>query len=297
MLSCCILPSESLVLCPLYVIVIQLRGTRLTVSCQWRYVLFASLFAYELVFLLSPSPTPPSSTTLSSFLFSDPSSPSHNSVLGLLWPNRVAYQHIRFLHSLFMMCSVAVSRVAPVLFSSPAQMLNTNQLMLELSKLNGLAQAADAEGSSRIPDNLASSDVMVVAVNMLQIELHSCHGEATGTQPIQSSFPHVEPLPKPADEVMNLLTREMENMVIEGKLLKEAEAGPLQTSVKMAAERRKLRDQQHAAEETGRMSASPARLPATPSRRLGVTRPLGSPLASFQSRIPEGYIRGRSQSC
>lgn len=115
-------------------------------DAQWRYLLFASLFAYELAFLLSPSPTPPSATALSDFLFTDPASPSHNSILGLLWPNRVAYQHIRFLHSLFMLCSVAVSRVAPVLFPSPIQALDPQSLVTELNKLNGLAQAADAEG-------------------------------------------------------------------------------------------------------------------------------------------------------
>ena len=100
-----------------------------------------------MVFLLSPSYIPASTTALSTFLFTDPTSPSQNSILGLLWPNRVAYQHIRFLHSLFMLCAVALSRVAPVLFVSPAQSIDPKYLVSELAKLNGLAQAADAEGT------------------------------------------------------------------------------------------------------------------------------------------------------
>ncbi|KAH8103268.1 DnaJ-domain-containing protein [Cristinia sonorae] len=238
----------------------------------WRYVLFASLFAYELVFLLSPSPTPPSTTTLSSFLFTDPASPSHNSILGLLWPNRVAYQHIRFLHSLFMLCSVAISRVSPVLFPSPPT-LEPKQLANKLKEINILAQSADAETSA-----------------IVNIDLHSVHGAPTGVQPTNTTFPYVPPLEKPADEVMSLLTQEMENMVIEGKLLKEAEAGPLQTSVRMATERRRRQ-----LDGAGEMNGSPLRIPLTPSRKLAVSRPLGSPAPPAGSR--PGYVRARSQSC
>lgn len=96
---------------------------------------------------------------------------------------------------------------------------------------------------------------------------------------------------------MALLTQEMENMIIEGKLLKEAEAGPLGTSVKMAKDRKARKEL-----ERGRLSegsplrpTSPARIPSTPSRKLAVARPLGSPIPVIHAA--EGYVRARSQSC
>ncbi|TCD65568.1 hypothetical protein EIP91_002488 [Steccherinum ochraceum] len=240
----------------------------------WRFLLFAALFTYELVFLLSPSPSPASNTDLSAFLFTDPASPSHNSILGLLWPNRVAYQHIRFLHALFMLCTVAVSRVAPVLFPMP-QDVDSKMLLNEFNKLNGLAQAADAEASS-----------------MIQIEMHSIHGT-------DASFPQVPAIERPSDEVMSLLTHEMENMVIESKLRKEADAGPLATTLKMAVERKKRSEE--TLEQRRLMNGSPMKMswtvlrsPSTPSRS-GTARPMGSPLPT--TRVQEGYIRARSQSC
>ena len=136
---------------------------------------------------------------------------------------------------------------------------------------------------------------------MVQIEMHSCHGEPTGVKPTGAAFPHVPPLEQPADEVMSLLTKEMENMVIEGKLMKEADAGPLQTTVKMAVERRKRKDEEqraiHADGEPLWISASSARVSSTLTRRTAVTRPLGSPSPSWAGRNPDGYIRARSRSC
>jgi hypothetical protein len=61
-------------------------------SIQWRYLLFIGLFALELYLIVAPTPW-------------------------MLFPQRVAYQHILLLHEVFLFLSVAVSRVAPVLFA------------------------------------------------------------------------------------------------------------------------------------------------------------------------------------
>ncbi|KAF8911627.1 hypothetical protein CPB84DRAFT_1958011 [Gymnopilus junonius] len=91
----------------------------------WRYVLFAALFAGELSFILSPFPAASSSIKpLSPHLFSFLSSGSANalslptsfptaSFLETIFPNRIPYQHILFLHQLFMILSVALTRVIP----------------------------------------------------------------------------------------------------------------------------------------------------------------------------------------
>jgi hypothetical protein len=81
---------------------------------QWRYLLFISMFALELYLVLSPSPSP--SPGPSAYTFID-QAPSHTTLLNTLFPKRVAYQHILFLHQIFFFMSVALSRVAPVLFA------------------------------------------------------------------------------------------------------------------------------------------------------------------------------------
>ncbi|KIJ15550.1 hypothetical protein PAXINDRAFT_77189 [Paxillus involutus ATCC 200175] len=80
----------------------------------WRYLLFISMFALELYLVLSPSPSP--SPAPSAYTFID-QAPSHTTLLNTLFPKRVAYQHILFLHQIFFFMSVALSRVAPVLFA------------------------------------------------------------------------------------------------------------------------------------------------------------------------------------
>lgn len=100
------------------------------VDQQWRYILFASIFAGELSLLLSTFPAPqlPVSTSsssilefLSSIFFTSSSTavsthtflPSSFSILQTMFPHRVPYQHILFLHQVFMFLSVALSRVVP----------------------------------------------------------------------------------------------------------------------------------------------------------------------------------------
>ncbi|CAL1711494.1 unnamed protein product [Somion occarium] len=264
----------------------------------WRYLLFAFMFVYELLFLLSPSPSPPSSTaasslsSISSFLFSDSSSRSatKNSILSLLWPNRVAYQHVRFLHSLSILLSVAFSRVAPVLFPSQlgGEYVDPKVLKSELGKVFATSQIVLAE-----------------ATKMVDIELHSVHGAPTGVPPTAGTFPSPPPLPEPADSVMNLITIELENMIIEGKLLKEE--GPMKSAVESALERRKWHgealDNDVVERERNTGFVSPTRAgPSTPRRMLGsIGSAFGLGGASRGSpgvkAPPEGYVRGRSLSC
>ncbi|KAH9485695.1 Chaperone protein DnaJ [Psilocybe cubensis] len=102
---------------------------RPSVISFWRYVLFAALLAGELSFILSPFPASqssihPPSPSLFSFLGSSVQ-PSETAALSLarnmaprsflqtIFPNRIPYQHILFLHQVFMFMSVAVSRVYP----------------------------------------------------------------------------------------------------------------------------------------------------------------------------------------
>ena len=123
-----------------------------TYPSQWRYILFAAMFIYELIFILSPSSIAPSSTPISPFIFTDSTTAVSNSFFSFLWPNRVAYQHVRFLHSLSILLSVALSRVAPVLFPETVfgGDLNPRMWIGELSKIRAAAQvASDGSKSSR----------------------------------------------------------------------------------------------------------------------------------------------------
>lgn len=97
------------------------RWLCIDVSFQWRYTLFFGHFASELSLLFNPSPSSPEFQGYS--------------ILSLFFPTRLAFQHIRLLHQVgcliisyfaglsaypsyqvFMFFSIAVSRVAPVLF-------------------------------------------------------------------------------------------------------------------------------------------------------------------------------------
>jgi len=80
---------------------------------QWRYLLFIGMFALELYLIVAPSTT---SSGASGHTFVDEASPRWM-LFERVFPQRVAYQHILFLHQVFLFMSVAVSRVAPVLFA------------------------------------------------------------------------------------------------------------------------------------------------------------------------------------
>ncbi|KAI9511462.1 DnaJ-domain-containing protein [Russula earlei] len=141
----------------------------------WRYTLFFGHFASELSLLFSPSP----------------SSPEYQgySILSLFFPTRLAFQHIRLLHQLFMFFSIAVSRVAPVLFPDAEG---------EASSLF-LAQraAATLEKASNVDRELQ---------NMIDMQMLS-------VKPLGSKRTD-----DPDEHTLELLTREMEHLVIENRL-------------------------------------------------------------------------------
>jgi hypothetical protein len=96
--------------------------------------------ASELALLLGPSLTSPSSNSLSSSPTSTESLSSQGNLLVRAFPHRVVYQHILFLHQLFMFMSVAVSKVAPVLFPPSIDEIDgtgidTNSLQLVVKSL------------------------------------------------------------------------------------------------------------------------------------------------------------------
>lgn len=78
---------------------------------QWRYLLFIGMFALELCLIVAPSSAP---SGVSAYTFVDQVR-SEWMLFESVFPQRVAYQHILFLHQVFWFMSAAVSRVAPVL--------------------------------------------------------------------------------------------------------------------------------------------------------------------------------------
>lgn len=116
--------------------------TRVIAPMQWRYLLLAALFASELCLLLSPSsPSSPSApTSLSARLVS------------VVFPQRVAHQHILLLHQLFVFLSVALSRVVPVLFpqhTDPFRMDDARAYAPLVERMTAIARVADREGMSQ----------------------------------------------------------------------------------------------------------------------------------------------------
>ena len=104
-----------------------------------------------MLFILNPSPSQAAPTQLSAALFADPARGTHAGLLTFLWPRRVAYQHIRFLHALFVLCSFALSNVAPVLFPQPTREAEERVVVGRAQQILQLAGQISAEGSSPSP--------------------------------------------------------------------------------------------------------------------------------------------------
>lgn len=82
---------------------------------QWRYLLLIILLFSELFLILSPSPTP--QAALNSTVPLPPPAPVQSfPILSTLFPTWLPYQHVLFLHQLFVSLSVCISHLAPVLF-------------------------------------------------------------------------------------------------------------------------------------------------------------------------------------
>lgn len=117
------------------------------VSPQWRYILLSLVGVYEMLFLLNPSPAPAATSSISSALFADPALGTQTSLFSALWPRRVAYQHVRFLHSLFVLCSFALSNIVPVLFPSPTPEMQEQWITNEAKQILLQANAISQEGA------------------------------------------------------------------------------------------------------------------------------------------------------
>lgn len=73
---------------------------------------------------------------------------SSSNILTYLFPRRVPYQHVLFLHQIFMFMSVALSRVAPVLFPGMLDngKVDTKVLVQMLERLASLTKGLNHEG-------------------------------------------------------------------------------------------------------------------------------------------------------
>lgn len=181
-------------------------------SFQWRYTLYFGHFASELSLLFSPSP----------------SSPEYQgySILSLVFPTRLAFQHIRLLHQVgsliiphlsvlsaypsyqvFMFFSIAVSRVAPVLFPDAADDASSPVLAHGAVAILEKIKNADRERES-LPH------VLFPFLNTLPL-VHSMI-ESQVILPVKP--PGSKGAGDPDEHSLALLTREMENLVIENRL-------------------------------------------------------------------------------
>ncbi|KAF7350963.1 J domain-containing protein [Mycena sanguinolenta] len=176
----------------------------------WRYLLYFSLLACELFLILSPSPSLlPSGLLIGSFT-PPTEGPTHRTILHFLFPRRVAYQHILFIHQLFLFLSIALSRVAPQFFPDAAKITEAMS-----HRLFQLVCAADRETSQ-----------------LLHLELHS----------LQQTTDHVpmgrlRPVVQPSEDVMDMLSTQMEKMIIEGQV--KQEGGPFKSVWQAAVEKGK----------------------------------------------------------
>jgi len=234
----------------------------------WNYIILFGSFALELWFILGPSPSQPSGAPLSSYIFTDPASPTYNGVFTWLWPDRVAYQHIVFLRSFSLLLSSALYQIVPNLFPPSVQVVEPAQMLSFISRLNSSSKAIDQELYSTV-----------------QADLHSCHGKPTGTEPSFAEHSNITPM-EPAEPVRQRLRNEIQDLVLENVLL--SQGGPLRSACEAAIRRR-------AAAATGQRAEAGASRPVpvrTPSHKVDmVENYFGS------GRTPEGgYVRARSLS-
>ena len=92
---------------------------------------------------------------------------------------------------------------------------------------------------------LVRLSILIAPANaQLQTLYHSAHGPRTGTTAQDTTFPFLGDLQggqdgRPAEEVVSLLTRELENLILETQL--RADGGPLKSAVDNAVERERRR--------------------------------------------------------
>jgi len=159
----------------------------------WRYILFLITLLAE--FMLVVNPVAP--------------------LWSILFPERVQYQHILFLHQLSIFFSVALSRVAPVVFpKSIDQDWDVRNWRTLLEQNDQIAKSLDSELFNTLHQNVRILDPLY----------------AHPTQPGQQ-------IPPISNEVMAVLTEEMENMIIESSLKKDQDKEPMKSLLNSAITR------------------------------------------------------------
>ncbi|KAF9494184.1 hypothetical protein BDN71DRAFT_1449298 [Pleurotus eryngii] len=260
----------------------------------WRYMLYLSILVSEVSLILGPSPMVSSSFTSA---FPDPAiSPAPQTLLHIIFPQRVAYQHILFLHHLFVFLTIALSRVAPMLFPSTdiTSFLCGKGGKMFMDKLKAIASVTDKETSI-----------------MLHTELHSAHllkeGDLDADRPTLSKM---RPRTELDDDVMEALTREMRDMIIEANVRKET--GPIHRAWKDAIARGRsaarsamsmiTKDRPLDSEEGKKDSGdADGRKGLKDENKLPSPRPSPPPPVSLAprptvNRRASGYVRARSVS-
>lgn len=229
---------------------------------KWRYLLFAVTLALELNLLLAPSSRV---TEQSPFVDHIPTS---GTLFDHLFPRRVAYQHIFFVRHVFLILSIALSRVAPVLFPSVmrSDAIVDQQIMKAVAeRLGTLTKSTERELS-------------IMQNATLHAILDSADSEGISTE--ASELPN-----KLDDDVMRLLTDVMEDVLIESRL--KSEAGPMRSAWDRAVERKKqqMKLERHASS----VVPSPGDVPGGKSDPKGQDVPL-------TSSIGRRSLRARSVS-
>ena len=110
---------------------------------QWRYNLFFTLVSLELLLILSPQ----------------------HSIFVTLFPTRTPYQHIRFLHQVFISLSIAITRIGPAILPSFSGGITTlaewerERTVLHdvVKRVTGIAARLDREISKMIHTELKAA--------------------------------------------------------------------------------------------------------------------------------------------
>ncbi|THH18391.1 hypothetical protein EW146_g2580 [Bondarzewia mesenterica] len=160
----------------------------------WRYLLYFALAATDLALVFSPSP---SDVTFNNY---------GRHILTYLFPSLVSFQYIRFLHQAFLYISFGVTRIAPVLIPGivPPK-LNSTVTANTIVNLSEKVKSIDKEpfAHSSIHHALDQAPLPIFFFRRT-----ASHGSgAFGAQP--------------DEQTIDLLTREMENMMVEERLRKE----------------------------------------------------------------------------
>ncbi|KAF8663653.1 hypothetical protein AX16_000895 [Volvariella volvacea WC 439] len=179
----------------------------------WRFILYALVLALEVTLLVGPS-APTSSESISQL---------PTSFLTNIFPQRVAYQHILFLHQVFMFFSVALSRVAPQ-FASPTRIVPATY-----DNLQGISALLDREASMLVHTHLQSihpdADISASPSSGPSPSTSRSHSHLSIPPGSRPCLARMQPLMTPSHQILEALTKEMEELVIETNVKKDS--GPL----------------------------------------------------------------------